>query len=84
MIPQWDYLHTASTPNLPRPWQVHNHCLSLHDGIGISGSKVSQWELYKCMRKKHGPQEFNYMPESLVIPRCVYFKYLSIQIPSHK
>ncbi len=68
MIPQWNYLHLAPTPDLPRPWQVHNHCLSLTDYRGISGGKVSQWLLFKCMRDKYGVDEFSYMPESLVIP----------------
>lgn len=69
MIPQWDYLPRASTPNLPRLWQVHNHCLSLHNQRGISGSKTSQWELFKCMRNKYGEDEFHYMPECIVLPR---------------
>ena len=61
----------ASTRRLPRPWQIHNHCLALTDKRGISGSKVSQWELFKCMKDKFGPEEFSYMPETLVIPRYV-------------
>ena len=69
MVPQWSYLHTALTPALPRPWQVHNHCLSLHDGKGISGTKVSQWQFFKCMMTKYGSQHFDYMPETLVLPR---------------
>ena len=69
MVPQWDYLHMSSTRDLPRPWQIHNHCLSLTDKRGISGTKVSQWELYSCMRDKYGPEEFSYMPKSLVLPR---------------
>ena len=69
MIPQWSYLHTALTPGLPRPWQVHNHCLSLHDGKGISGNKVSQWQFFKCMMTKYGSQQFDYMPETLALPR---------------
>ena len=68
MVPQWDHFHTASTRGLPRPWQIHNHCLALTNKRGISGGKVSQWQLYKCMRDKYGPMEFSYMPESLVIP----------------
>lgn len=74
MVPQWNHLRSSPTPNLPRPWQVHNHCLSLTNNRGISGDKVSQWKLYKCMRDVHGPQEFSYMPESLVLPELV--KYL--------
>ena len=69
MIPQWTFLHTAATPHLPRPWQVHNHCLSLSDRRGISGSKVSQWELYRCMREKYGEVDFSYMPETFILPR---------------
>ena len=72
MIPQWDYFSKAPTTNLPRPWQIHNHCLSLHDKRGISGGKISQWELFKCMRDKFGLEEFSYMPESFVLPRYNY------------
>lgn len=68
MVPQWNHFRTAATPGLPRPWQIHNHCLALTNKRGISGGKVSQWQLYKCMRDKYGPSEFSYMPESLVIP----------------
>lgn len=71
MVPQWNHLHLAATPNLPRPWQTHNHCLSLTGNRGISGSKVSQWELFRCMRERHGAAEFSYMPESLVLPELV-------------
>ncbi|XP_019855248.1 PREDICTED: tubulin polyglutamylase TTLL4-like [Amphimedon queenslandica] len=71
LIPQWDYLHTASTRNLPRPWQVHNHCLSLHDGDGISGTKASQWKHYQCMVSKFGTEKYNYMPETFILPRDV-------------
>ncbi len=81
MIPQWNNFQTAQTPNLPRPWQVHNHCLSLRDGQGISGNKISQWNLYKCMRDKHGPIEYNYMPESLVLPRYIlHYDYYTIPL----
>ena len=69
MVPQWDFFHTAAIPHLPRPWQVHNHCLSLSDRQGISGSKVSQWELYRCMREKYGEEDFSYMPETFILPR---------------
>lgn len=68
MVPQWHSLHTASTPDLPRPWQRHNHCLSLTNNRGISGAKVSQWKLYKCMRDAHGSKLFSYMPDSLILP----------------
>ena len=68
LVPQWDYFDRASTADLPRPWQVHNHCLPLTNNRGISGAKVSQWKLFKCMRDKHGEKEFNYMPESLILP----------------
>ena len=68
MTPQWDHFRGADTPDLPRPWQIHNHCLPLTNKKGISGEKTSQWELYKCMRDKFGPAEFSYMPESLIIP----------------
>ena len=71
MVPQWDFLQKVPTPNLPRPWQVHNHCLALSDRRGISGGKVSQWEMYRCMREKYGADEFSYMPESFVLPRSV-------------
>ena len=69
MVPQWEFLHTAKTPGLPRAWQVHNHCLSLSGHRGISGSKVSQWELYRCMREKHGAEAFSYMPATLILPK---------------
>ena len=68
MVPQWDSLHTASTA---RPWQVHNHCLSLSNHRGISGNKVSQWEMYKCMRDKYHDENFSYMPETFILPRLV-------------
>ena len=71
MVPQWDFFHMAATPHLPRPWQIHNHCLALTNRRGISGSKVSQWELFRCMREKFGLEEFSYMPESPIIPRSV-------------
>ena len=58
MVPQWDFFRMASTPHLPRPWQIHNHCLALTNKRGISGSKVSQWELFRCMREKFGPEVY--------------------------
>ncbi|CAI8021259.1 Deoxyadenosine kinase [Geodia barretti] len=69
MVPQWEALHTTKTPGLPRPWQVHNHCLSLSNSRGISGSKVSQWEMYRCMREKHGEEAFSYMPDTFILPK---------------
>jgi hypothetical protein len=69
LIPQWNYFHTAYTENMPRSWQLHNHCLSLRDGRGISGNKESQWELFKCMVDQHGSSHFNYMPDTLILPR---------------
>ncbi len=68
MVPQWDFFPRASTPLLPRTWQVHNHCLPLTNNRGIAGGKVSQWKLFKCMRDKYGAKEFSYMPESLSLP----------------
>lgn len=70
MVPQWSSLPTSPSPDLqlPRPWQRHNHCLSLTDNRGISGGKISQWQLFKCMRKAHGSRHFSYMPESLILP----------------
>ena len=69
LVPQWDYLKTPPNNDIPHKWQVHNHCLSLHGGRGISGSKVSQWELFQCMRAKHGSSKYGYMPETLIYPR---------------
>ncbi len=69
MIPQWDFIASSSTHGLPHTWQVHNHCLSLTDLRGISGGKVSQWQLFQCMRDKFGDKEFSYMPESLILPK---------------
>jgi hypothetical protein len=69
MVPQWEALHTTKTPGLLRPWQVHNHCLSLSNGRGISGSKVSQWEMYRCMIEKHGQEAFSYMPDTFILPK---------------
>ena len=75
MVPQWDYLQKTATPRLPRPWQTHNHCLALTGQQGISGTKVSQWELYQCMRNKYGENEFSYMPDTYILPRLVHFMY---------
>jgi len=68
MVSQWDFFKRAGTQGLPRSWQIHNHCLPLTNFRGVSGEKVSQWQLFKCMRNKFGSAEFSYMPESLILP----------------
>lgn len=69
MVPQWVALKTAKIPDYPRPWQTHNHCLSLSNHRGISGTKVSQWEMYRCMREKYGAEDFSYMPDTFILPK---------------
>ena len=64
MVPQWEHF----PEDIPRRWQVHNHCLTLVNFRGISGSKISQWEKFKCMQDKFGKESFSYMPDSFIPP----------------
>lgn len=66
MFPQWDYI-TQQSIAVPSYWQVHNHCFALSNNQGISGTKISQWNHYKCMRDKHGPDAFQYMPKTIIL-----------------
>ena len=64
MVPQWEHFPEG----IPHRWQVHNHCLALTNFRGISGSKISQWEKFKCMQDKFGKESYNYMPDSFIPP----------------
>lgn len=64
MVPQWEHF----PENIPHRWQVHNHCLTLVNFRGISGSKISQWEKFKCMQDKFGQGSYSYMPYSFITP----------------
>ena len=68
MYPQWNFINKQSV-TVPSYWQIHNHCFALTDNQGISGTKISQWEHYKCMRNRYGPDAFWYMPETVVLQR---------------
>lgn len=76
MFPQWNYIGQQSI-TVPHHWQVHNHCFSLQDNQGISGTKISQWEHYKCMLDRHGPDAFWYMPETIVLQRLAFNTLMS-------
>eukprot|EP00731_Ephydatia_muelleri_P027787 Em0019g660a len=42
MLPPLDWFHNCSELQVsPRPWQIHNHCLSLSNKTGISGANLT-------------------------------------------
>jgi hypothetical protein len=67
LVPQWDYLPKGDE-EFPRTWQIQNHCFGMRNVEGISGSKVSQWKHFECMRSEFGAKDFDFIPESYILP----------------